>query len=117
MLDTVNERDLFALHYVFLPRTNLSLSKFQDGVRMDHTIMTPNQFFAFGALQLQHSGLVALDFFNHVSEENRVDEDGDSVNEGSIEGVPIPRSTIHLTEEQNELLQSEVNHLYREIWN
>ena len=115
MLDPVNERDLFALHYVFIPRINLSLSKFQEGwnnhgMRTERN-MTPNQLYAYGALQLQHSGLVALDFFDHVTEEYGLDDDGDSVNENSTEGVPIPRSAFHLTEEQLELLQSEVNPL------
>ena len=73
--------------------------------------MTPNQLFAYGARQLQHSGLVALDFFDHVTEEYGLDEDGDSVNESSTESVLIPRSAIHLTEEERELLQSEVNPL------
>ena len=31
ILDPVSERNLYALHYVFLPHINLSLSKFQEG--------------------------------------------------------------------------------------
>ena len=64
--------------------------------------MTPNQLFIHGALQLQHSGLVALDIFDHVTEDYGIDED--STIDNSDEGVPIPRSAIHLSELQYELL-------------
>ena len=77
------------------------------GMRTERN-MTSNQLYAYGALQLQHSGLVALDFFDNVTEEYGLDDDGDSVNENSTEGLPIPRSAFHLTEEQLKLLQSEV---------
>ena len=114
ILDPINERDLYALHYVFLPRINLSLSKFQEGWN-DHGIrteqhMTPNQLFTYGALQLQHSGLVALDFFDRVTEDYGIDDE-DSAIDNSDEGVPIPRSAIHLSDQQYELLQSEVDPL------
>ena len=100
ILDPVSERDLYALHYVFLPRINLSLSTFQEGWN-NHGIrteqhMTPNQLFTYIALQLQHSGLVALDFFNHVTEEYGIDDEESTI-ENSDEGVPIPRSAIHLS--------------------
>ena len=113
-LDPMNERDLYVLHYVFFPHINCSLSKFQEGwnnngIRTGHHV-TPNQLFTYGALQLQHSGLVALDFFDHVSSEYRV-EDGDPIAENIDEGIPIPRSTIHLTDDQQALLQNEVNPL------
>ena len=50
-------RDLYALHYVFLPCINLSLSKFQEGwnnhgIRTEQHV-TPNQLFTYRALQLQ----------------------------------------------------------------
>lgn len=114
ILDPVSERDLYALNYVFLPRINLSLSKFQEGWN-NHGIrteqhMTPNQLFTHRALQLQHSGLVALDFFDHVTEDYGIDEE-DSTIDNSDEGVPIPRSAIHLSERQYELLQSEIDPL------
>ena len=71
--------------------------------------MTPNQLFTYGALQLQQSGLVALDFFDCVTEDYGIDED--SVIDNSDEGVPIPRSAIHLSGQQYELLRSKVDPL------
>ena len=115
MLDPVNERDLYALHYTFLPRINQSLSKFQEGwnnhgIRTEHN-MTPNQLFTFGALQLQHTGLVALDFFERVSQEYGLDDADSRSEESTDEGVPVPRNAITLEEEQLEYLRSEVNPL------
>lgn len=116
-LDPVNERDLYALHYVFLPRINTSLHAFQErwnhhGIRTEHN-RTPNQLFTLEALQLQQSGLVAMDFFEQVADDYGVIEDGlameESLSEG--EGVPIPRSTIELHEEQFQQLQNLVNPL------
>ena len=114
-LDPVNERDLYALHYVFLPRINQSLRSFQEGwnhhgIRTEHH-RTPNQLFTFGALHLQQSGLAALDFFEQVSEDYGIIEDGLVTDESSSEGVPIPRSTIILSEEQLQQLQNLVNPL------
>ena len=77
-LDPINEKNLFALHYVFLPRIQRSLSAFREGwnhhgIRTEHN-KTPNQLFASGALQLQHAGLVALDFFENVDDDYGIDE-------------------------------------------
>ena len=116
MLDPVNERDLYALHFTFLPRINQALSKFQDGwnrhgIRTEHN-MTPYQLFTYGALQLQHTGLVALDFFETTSEEYGIDDSDPILAESSIdEGVSIPQVNIHLETEQLEQLQDEVNPL------
>lgn len=114
-LDPVNERDLYALHYIYLPRINQSLRAFQEGwnhhgIRTEHN-RTPNQLFAFGALQLQQSGLAAMDFFEQVSEDYGVTEDGLATDENSSEGVPIPRSTIELSELKFQQLQNLVNPL------
>ena len=55
-LNPISEKDLFALHYVFLPRIQRSLTLFREGwnnhgIRTEHN-KTPNQLFASGALQL-----------------------------------------------------------------
>ena len=73
--------------------------------------MTPNQLFTFGALQLQHTGLVALDFFERVSQEYGLDDADSRSEESTDEGVPVPRNAITLEEEQLEYLRSEVNPL------
>ena len=116
MLDPINEQDLYALHFTFLPRISQALSKFQDGwnghgIRAEYN-MTPNQLFTYGALQLQHTGLAALDFFQQISDDYGID-DSDPVlaNDSIDEGVSVPRVNIGLDEEQLEQLQNEVNPL------
>ena len=73
MLDPINERDLFALHCVFIPRINEALQSFQEAWNHHHIRtergMTPNQLFVAGALQLRNSGSVAIDFFDNVPED------------------------------------------------
>lgn len=108
-LDPVSERDLYALQYVFLPRINRSLHSFQQGwnrhsIRTAHN-RTPYQLFTFGCLQLQHSGLVAMDFFDQVTDDYGIIEDGLATQEDSNEEVSIPRSNVELSEEQFEQLQ------------
>ena len=44
------------------------------GIRTEHN-KTPNQLFTAGALQLQHAGLVALDFFDQIPDGYGIDED------------------------------------------
>ena len=63
---------IYALHYVYIPRVNKSLSAFKEGwnnhgVRTEHG-QSPNQLFVTGALQLRESGLIALDFFENIDE-------------------------------------------------
>ena len=52
-----------------------------------------------------------MDFFEQVTEDYGVIEDGLASDESSTEGVPIPRSTIQLSEEQLQQLQNRVNPL------
>ena len=86
LLDPVNEKHLFALHYVFLPRINKAIEDFRNawnhhGVQTERG-MTPNQLFTMGMLQLKNSGLTAMDFFD-VEEDGLVPEEDD-------EGVEVP---------------------------
>ena len=76
LLDPVNERHLFALQYVFLPRINKALDDFRNawnhhGVRTERGL-TPNQLFTAGMLRLKNSGLTAMDFFDHVDSRNYI---------------------------------------------
>ena len=71
-LSPISSTDLFALHYIFLPRINQSLEEFV-GAWNNYAIrtedgQTPNQLFTAGSLQLHNSGLTALDFFNDVTD-------------------------------------------------
>lgn len=79
-LDPINEHHLFALHYVYLPRINRALQQFQQA-RNNHGVrtagsQTPNQLFTSGALQLRNSGLPAVDFFDDVTVDYGIEENG-----------------------------------------
>ena len=54
--------------------------------------MSPNQLFTTGALRLQRSQLIVVDFFDQVDEDYGIDEDGPTPDDS--EGVTIPRSTV-----------------------
>lgn len=79
VLDPLNEEHIYALHYVFIPRINRALSEFMRGwnhlpIRSAHH-KSPHQLFTAGALLLQHSGLVALDFLDDVDDTYGIDVD------------------------------------------
>ena len=104
-----------SLHFTTCSCIQSSLCAFQGwnhhGIRTEHN-KTLNQFFTFGALQLQQSGLVAIDFLSRFQKDNYgIIEDDLATDENSIEGVPIPRSTVELSEEQFQQLQNLVNPL------
>ena len=114
LLDSIDELHLYSLHYVFLPRINRSLKNFQDawnfhGLRTEGN-NTPNQLFTMGALQLRHSGMAALDFFDSVTDDYGIEEDGIAPDSDDQE-VTIPRISIELTDMQLLQLQQTVNPL------
>lgn len=80
LLDPLCEKQLYALHYVFVPRINRSLTEFRHAWN-HHRIRTahhksPHQLFTAGLLLLQHSQLTALDFFEEVDQSYGIDADG-----------------------------------------
>ena len=110
---TQSMKSTFALHYVFLPCINKAIEDFRNawnhhGVRTERG-MTPNQPFTMGMLQLKHSGLTAMNFFNIVDESYGVEEDG-LVPEDD-EGVEVPRNTLQLSEQQLSELQEAIDPL------
>ena len=110
LLDCLNETDLYALHYVFIPRINHALSEFMNHhlIRSAHH-KTPHQLFTAGALLLQHSGLAALDFFKDVDDTYGIDIDGHiSPQEGS---VVVPEVSVCLNSANFTRLQRTVNPL------
>ncbi len=112
-LDLVNEVHLYYLHYVFLPRINNSLDKFQRGWN-HHGIRTANskspQMFTAGALRLQQSGLAGLDFFADVNDAYGVDEVGLAPQDNDrITQVTVSRMTFCLVEEDLLRLKQLVN--------
>ncbi len=90
ILDPINEKHLFALHYIFVSRINRSLQQFKEawnshGLRTEKG-QTPNQIFTAGMLTLRYSGLNAVDVFESVSGEYGLSEEGASNVEGDDEG-------------------------------
>ena len=80
LLDPLDEKNLFALHYIFIPRINKALSHFVNGwnhhpIRTAHN-RSPYQIFTAGILLLHHSGLTAFDFLTDVDFTYGIDEDG-----------------------------------------
>ena len=70
LLHPLEERDLFALHYIYIPRINRALASFMAGWN-NHSIRTaqnrsPYMLFSAGMLLLRHSGLTALDFLSEL---------------------------------------------------
>ena len=113
LLDPLNEKHLYALHYVFIPRINRSLAEFRHGwnhhpIRTSHH-KSPNQLFTAGALLLQHSGLQALDFFEAVDETYGIDDSGPvPIPEGS---VVVPEIELFLSESDFDSLQQTIDPL------
>ena len=106
---------LFAIHYIYLPRINRALRLFSQGWN-SHGIrtesgMSPNQLFTAGALRLQRSQLIAVDFFDQVDEDYGIDEDGSGPTPDDSEGVSIPRSAVQLSDEEMDELQQAVDPL------
>ena len=116
LLNPLDEEDLFALHYVFLPRVNRSLEVFQSswndhGLRTEHG-QTPKQLFTAGLLRLRHSGMVATDFFDSVLEDYGTEEEGAGVvDDISVSGIPVPRVFVTPSDHQLSQLQAGVNPL------
>ncbi len=111
LLDPINEFHLYCLHYVYLPRINKSIEQFQSGWN-HHGIrtagnMSPHQIFTTGALQLQHSGLRGLDFFQSVDESYGIEEIGLPTCEAGHQDVSSLQ--FHLLNEDLLHLQERVN--------
>ena len=112
LLDPLNEVNLFALHYVYLPRINSAIEHFKQGwnhhpIRTAHN-RSPYQLFTSAALNLQQSGLAAVDFFASVDDSYGIEEEGLASDDS---GVEVPRIAFSLTDEHYEQLQQNVNPL------
>ena len=114
VLNPDNDIHIYALHYIYIPCVNNTLTAFKEGwnchgVRTEHD-QSPNQLFVAGALHLQLSGLTALDFFETVDLYYGIEEEGLAVDDGSDE-VLVPECRFGLTDEHLEQLQQEANPL------
>ena len=90
-LNLGSDLNIYAIHYVFIPRMNHALTAFREGWN-SHGIRTrdrsPNQLFVSGALRLRTSGLIALDFFESIGDHYGIEEDGLAVDESNAVSVP-----------------------------
>ena len=115
LLDPLNEKHLFALQYVFLPRINRALEIFHEGwnshgIRTEHHL-SPQQLFTAGALRLRTSGLDALDFFDIVDEDYGVSLQDPQPEGNDHETIAVPQSRFVIPQEDMLALQERVNPL------
>ena len=94
LLDPLCEPNLYAPHYVLVPRINRSFEQFLNAwnhhqIRTAHQ-KSSHQLFTAGLLLLEHSGLTALDFFNEVDHSYGIDEEPEVSDE---EGTGVEFST------------------------
>ena len=114
LLDPLNELHLFTIHYVFLPRINRSLRKFQDA--WNHYSLrtegnsTPHQLFTSGVLALRNAGMIALDFLDSVDDHYGIDS-GHLTVDNDDEILTVPPINIQLNQQQITSLQHTINPL------
>lgn len=100
LLDPLNDLNLWALHYVYLPRINRSLTAFIQSWN-NHPIRsachkTPQQLFTAGSLLLQTSNMEALDFAEPVDSNYGFDPD---INVTPVDrGIVVPENTIKFSD-------------------
>ena len=113
LLDPLDEQQLYALHYIFVPRINKALNEFKNAwnhhrIRTAHS-KSPHQLFTAGLLLLQHSQLTAMDFFQEVDATYGMDYEGP---EPSDEGtVIVPRLSFQLRPTDLQNLQHTIDPL------
>ena len=106
-----------SLHFTtcsYLESISLLVLSRKDGITMAFEQNTTGHQINSSHFELyncNNPGLVAMNFFEQVSEDYGVIEDGLATDENSTEGVPIPRSTVELSKEQFQQLQNLVNPL------
>ena len=100
-LDPDSDVHRYALHFVYVPRINRSLTVFLDcwnyhGVRTEQNL-SPHQLFTAGALQLQRRGLPALDFFEVMDDLYGVEYESAAAQDDYT--VQVPPNRFELSEE------------------
>ncbi len=101
LLNHLDERHLWALQYVYLPRINKTLKEFTSSWN-NHPIRTaqhksPLQLFTAGAILLQNSNLQGLDFFQEVDDVYGIDLEG-PVPTIDREHVEVPQTTLRFSD-------------------
>ena len=102
VLDPLSETDLYALHYVYLPRINRALYIFLEGwnshgLSSEHH-KSPLQIFTKSILKVQST---AADFFDNVDDLYGVDSEGPLSFENDDGGVDVP--AVEFTPEDAQL--------------
>ena len=115
ILDPNNDIHIYALHFVYIPRVNKSVSAFEEGwnnhgMRTEHG-QTPHQLFVAGALRLQQSGQVALDFFGTIDDGYGFDEETIAVDDSDSNALTIPEGRFALTAEHLHQLKIQIDPL------
>lgn len=113
LLDQLNEKHIYALHYVFIPRINKALDLFMHGwnhhrIRTAHN-KSPHQLFTAGMLILRHSQLIALDFFDHADSTYGIDEEGPVPSEDDNSVIQIPECSYTISDAAFASLQQTIN--------
>ena len=120
MLDPNNEIDLYALHYVFIPRLNKSLEIFvmqwnNHALSSEHG-RTPFQVWTQGFYQFalaDHTTVrEVLDPTSVDFQQYGIDDDGPVPQVQTENTVEIPRSAIELTNDEYQLLTENVDPLF-----
>lgn len=116
-LNPVNDFDLFALHFVFIPRINTCLREFRSSWNR-HPLRTennwsPQKIWTNGILQPANKGLCGVtDVLDTVPEDIEnygIDGEGPQPLH-ECESVEVPGTSLHLTTEQCQSLSSLVEH-------
>ena len=102
-LDPLVELDIFALHYVYVPRINTALKEFKEqwnhhGLRTENGL-SPLQLYTEGLLRNINSG-----HSTNIGADYGVDSEGPFPVEDEDYQVAVPEININLTDEQNEQL-------------
>lgn len=114
ILNIENEKHIFALHFVFIPKIQASLQIFLNQWN-NHKLSsengkTPNQLFLKGVLQQYHSESSAIkDLFNEIDDDFGIDWGGPvpDTEDENIE-VTIPETQFHLLNTRLQELRTRV---------
>ena len=102
LLNPMDEKHLYALHYVFLPRINNSLTQFVNSwnhhpIRTAHN-KSPQQLFSSGLLLLRNSGLTALDLFEDVDSAYGIDYNAPIPSQNDENGIEVPECAYNIND-------------------
>lgn len=111
LLNPLDERDLFALHYVYLPRINDSIGAFAEswnhhGIRTAHN-SSPRQLYISGFLRLRNAE--GQDIGEEVDEGYGISEEGMPSDIHDDAEIAIPESRFSVSAELQELLVTTID--------